>query len=221
MAEVHELILQVLSEAGIQMDESQKKAVIDAAADVPLAIGDRILQPGQIAVDESWHKSRGEDLKKWKERAREAEAGLKQIQDDLNSGTSTEKRIIEDLKKKIDRLEPQNKMLMDAARDRWKAALEAIPDRLKGKFKIPGEDEDGLSDEDLLRNLSKYDEYADLGLFSQGNEDPPEDPIPDDPPPIAPVNTKGKGRLDKDLSHLSIDQRMAAGYKPMPHESKP
>lgn len=212
-----DLILKALEEAGLKLEAGQRTAVADELKDIPLVESTSALKDGQVAVDESFYNSQRADLKKWKEKARTLEGELEEIKDATQSGESVLKRTVALQKQRIEELEPRYQALIKAQRDRWTREGEKIPEKLRAKFKYgdpKAKDGNGdLSDEELLANLARLDEYTELGLMGEA---------PKETPSLTPGRT-GPGAPPagkEDWDKKSPKDRIAMGYKTTEAEKK-
>lgn len=205
-----ELILKAIEDAGVTLEAAQRKAVADELKDTPLVESASALKEGQVAVEEGFYNSQREDLKKWKTEARKLKAELDETKEATSSGESIHKKRYEQAKQRIDELEPRYANLMKTQRERWEREAKNIPEKLKGKFKFADpkakNGEGDLSDDDILANLSRAGEYAELGVMGE-------------PPKESPNVTTGKtgGGTQQagkeDWTKLSPKDRIAMGYK--------
>lgn len=217
MGKVDQVIFRALEEAGVKLDATQKQAVADELKDIPLVESTSALKEGQVAVDEAFYNSQREDLKKWKTKARALESELAEIKDATESGQSVLKRTVAVQKQRIEELEPRYQALIKAQHDRWDREKEKIPEKLRGKFKFADpKAKDGageLTDEELLGNLGRLDEYAELGLMGE---------TPKETPSVTPGRT-GPGAPPagkEDWEKKSPKERIAMGYTKTEAEKK-
>jgi len=217
MGKVQDLIFRALEDAGVKLEATQKKAVADELKDIPLVDSASALKEGQVAVEEGFYNSQREDLGKWKTKARKLEAELEEIKEATQSGESILKTQFVKVKQRIEELEPRYTNLMKTQRARWESESKRIPEKLKGKFKFADEKakngEGELSDDDILANLSRVTEYAELGVMGE----PPKDT------PNLMTGKTGGGTPppgNEDWRTKSAKEQIAMGYKKTEAETK-
>lgn len=212
------MILQALKDnAGIDIPAESQQAAETALEGLPLSTSDKVLQEGQIAVFKQAWDSRGEDLHKFKEKARELADELGNLKDTIKAGDSTSAKLIDDLKTRIKQLEPLNEKLLAAAASRWENLAGTIPEAQKKAFAFAKEAEEGkdpepLTPDQVVANLDKYDELS--GLKVPGFGEAITDGKSTKPAVGAAKTTQGKEKgKDPDWKGKPAAEKIATGYE--------
>jgi hypothetical protein len=181
-------ILAILKNAGHDLGDDRDK-VTEALEDLELS-PEEFLGSDQIILTKAEHiepqRELREDLNKYKKRMKDAEAEAKELRDAMDSGDSDNVRKAKQYKTKLDELEPLVDRLLTAEKTRWEASAKSVPEEIRDKFKWPEKNAE-LSDQDLLHNVAKFEEYVSIGAIDptktvNGDVDKP----PDEGPPSAP-----------------------------------
>lgn len=178
-----------------------------------IAASDDVVPGGHVAVKISEFDKIKRDMMDWKNKFRESEKSIADMQSDLdaaNAGDDKYKRSFDKLKTEHDRIKPLAKRLMDQQREQWNAISAKIPDTMKERFKYPNDDAE-LGDDDILTNMEKVNEYTTIGALNIESET--ETPFPGSPRTTQSGNQPLKGGRPN-LADMSVDQKLESGFRP-------
>ena len=206
MADFNE-VLNFLKAQGVEVSAEAGAAAKKQFSGQVLVPSDRVLSDGMIAIAKDFNDSKSEDLKTFKERARKAEAERDELKQVLDSGENTSKKKVEKLLAENERLKALADAHLSEKKQLWKDMAEKIPEPMKKFFKFAEKDKE-LSDEEILVNVSKLKEYADIGAIKVDGETQPTPNGAKSPP------GGGKQRTDdKAWRNLPANDKLKYGYK--------
>jgi predicted nuclease with TOPRIM domain len=205
-------VLDFLVKQGIEIPADVTKLVTGKFEAYVLVDADSTVKDGQIAVNEASHIEKMEDLKSYKASSKKFEGLYNDVKSALDSGDSHNAKLLEKYKQSNERLKSIADEFIKDAKTRWEDADKIIPKDLKKRFKYPEEDEE-LTEEDLLNNLEKLAEYKEVNPQAFGIKvDAKGKPILTIPVVRKDGKTTTQGD-DESWRKLPITERIALGYK--------
>lgn len=199
-------VVDFLKKQGVEVSAEAAAAAGDKFDGQLLVPADQTVSEGQIAVSEKAWEERGEDLVKWKNRAKKAEGERDELKEASDAGDSHNKKLAEKYKAELESVKPLAERFLKTIKSRWEQAAEKIPDNLKKYYTWPQEGEE-LSDEQIAANVEKLGEHVDLGAVSLKGEKKQEMGSPKSSPTGKPAEKGGD-----DLSGKPPSEKMLAGY---------
>ena len=186
-----------LKKAGVEIKDDVAEAISETLGSSSLkAAGLVELGSGDIVVKESNYNALSEDLRKEKEKRREATTERDRLKDTLDAGDSDNKKRADKLQERNNVLEPRAEKLMKRARGDWESRAKGLPEakadakpeekarveKIRSRFAFAEKDKE-LTDDQVLENLAKHDELVELGVFeakapTNGKENPAAPPAP-------------------------------------------
>lgn len=188
-----ELVAKALKKANVELKDDAKEALSDALGSEALKEAGFIeLGSSQRVVEESEYNEVHADLRKEKAKRREIETDRDRLKSALDTGDSENKKLADRYKADLDATKPRAERLMARARADWESRAKLLPTekadakddekaritKIRGRFTFAEKDKP-LGDDQLLENLAKYDELAELGVFAapkpngNGHDQPP------------------------------------------------
>lgn len=214
-------ILKIIAKIeGVEIPEEARSRVEAELGDVELSADDVIGPDQKIVKVDDWREVHA-DLKSWKEKARGFESERDDLRSAMDAGDSDNARKVEAYKNKLDKMEPVLNRLLERERSRWESIKDKIPENLRAKFAFPEKDEE-LSNDELIENLAKVDEYREISTefktavdaAENPEEDPKEKGAPDVPRP-SPTNRPPRGSTpDVNTADLNKGVEDGYGYQP-------
>ena len=205
------MILAALKRAGISSEDLDK--VQNEIDDLDLD-AEEFLGSDKIILSKEDHREIKDDLTKLRQRAKDAEAAHKDLQDAVDAGDSDNARKATTYKKTLDEQKPIMEKLLAAQTAAWDAQAGTIPEKIKGEFRVPEEGKE-LTVDDLVHNSGKLEEYTRIGVLGEGPE-PDVDPAPG--PPNAPRVQPKPGPAPKfttdQLDAMNTSAMVESGYAP-------
>ena len=203
------LILAAMKRSGITAEDLDK--VTTEIDDLDLD-AEEFLGPDDIIIAKKDHREIKDDLTKLRQRAKDAEAAHKELQDAVDAGDSDNARKATAYKKTLDEQKPIFDKLLEAQKTIWNAQADEIPDHIKKEFRFPEKDQE-LDVDDLLYNTSKLDEYTRIGIIGE-TPDPDPDPVVPGPPSAPRVKTKPGATTftQAQLDGMNTSAMVEAGY---------
>jgi len=201
-------VLASLKKQGVEISaeaEAAAKKEFDGQLLVP---SDKVLTDGQIAISKEFNDSKTDDLKALKEKARKLETERDELKQVLESGTDTNKKKLEKLLTENERLKDLASAHLSEKKETWKQAAEKIPETMKRFFKFPAKEGEELTDEEVLANVGKLQEYTDIGAIKLDGSPAPS--------PSAPRSGPGGGERPLDTAawqKLPPTEKIAYGYE--------
>lgn len=175
-------MMKALKDAGVEIKDEVKDAVSEIlGSDALKAAGFTELGSGDVVVQESKYNELSADLRKEKDKRRDAESRRDELQRTLDAGDSDNKKRAEKLDERNRVLEPLTEKLMKRARADW----EKKSSRLPGEPKADAKDEEKakvgnirkefafaekdkeLTDDQVLANLDMFDRLDGVGVFGE------------------------------------------------------
>ena len=199
-------VLDLLKKQGVDIGAEAAAAVHEKFDGQLLVPADKLIGEGQIAVSETAWKDRGEDLTKWKNRAKKAEDNYSELKEATDAGDSVNKKLADERKVELDRLKPLVEKFTKGIKKRWEEAAEKIPENLH-KYYTFAEEGKELTDEQVSANVEKLTEHLDLKAFElEGGNNQQRS--------TARTSTTGKtsNRGAEDTDDKSTDQKILDGY---------
>jgi hypothetical protein len=214
------LLLGILKDAGVEIsDEIAKKVAKDVDEQIKLELAESTPGEGQLIVEEEEWQKRGKDLAKLRKRTHDAEERVKELEGSLEAGESHLKKENKILRDKLEKIEPLQKTLLEAKRKEWDGLAKKIPEELQKKLHWPDKEDQQISDEQVLENLSNLNDWRDLkvpgvpGVEASGDGDGDDgDGGPTGLPKSSPTGKHQKG-TPGNLSEMNPSQLMEAGYE--------
>jgi len=200
-------VLASLKKQGVEISAEAEAAAKKEFDGQVLVTSDKVLADGMIAIAKEFNDSKTDDLRSLKEKARKLEAERDELKQVLESGTDTSKKKLEKLLAENERLKGLASAHLSEKKETWKQAAEKIPDTMKRFFKFPAKEGDELTDEEVLANVGKLREYADIGAIKLDGSPAP--------PPSAPRSGPGGGDKLPDTAawqKLTPTEKIAFGY---------
>ena len=203
-------ILDFLTKEGIEIPKDVAKLATGKFEAYVLVDVDSTIKEGQIAVNEASHKGKMDDLQTYKASSKKFETLYNDVKDALDSGDSHNAKLLDKYKESNERLTKIAGKFMEDAKTRWIDADKIIPEDMKKRFKYPEKDGE-LTDEELFKNLDKFDEYKEINPAAFGvKTDKDGKPLT-----IPVINKSGKPTDqgdDESWRKLSPLDRLAMGY---------
>lgn len=222
-AEWIKMILQALGTSKVELDSTQKAALESELEELPLAHSENVLKDGQVAVDETFYNSQRTGLKDFKKKFRDEKQAHNDLKEAIDSGDSTQTKLVINLKDQIKVLKPRAERLMAQARKKWESLADDVPEKAASLFAAVDKDADEgteLTDDQVIDNLDKYEELTGAGLFptggdgGEGTEGTEGKPAGKPAADAAKIAAGQSGKKDS-LFNKPVVERMAGGYDKM------
>jgi hypothetical protein len=174
-----ELVTKALKKGGVELKDEAKSALEDAlGSDSLKEAGLTELGSGQRVVEESEYNEVHADVRKLRQRAQSAEQERDRLKTNLDTGDSENKKLADRYKTRVDELEPLAAKFTKWARVEWESRAKLLPAekadakddekarvaKIRGRFVFPEKDK-ALTESQVLENLDKFAELAELGVF--------------------------------------------------------
>jgi hypothetical protein len=193
-----EQVTAALKKAKVELNDEAKDALSEAlGSDSLTAAGLVELGSGKKLVEESEYNDLHADLRKTRKRAQDAEGDRDRLKSALDTGDSENKKLAVRYKADLDTIQPRAEKLLKRAREDWTSRAKNLPEakadakddekarveKIRSRFVFAEKDKE-LADDQVLDNLTKYDELSELGVFQVtkpggnggGHQDPPPAP---------------------------------------------
>jgi hypothetical protein len=147
-------------------DQQLAKLASELGGVQPTAVGLIEADSGKKVVDEEAYNQLHADLRKLRKRAQEAEQARDELQSQLGDTDQTHRGLADKLKA----TEALTGKLLKQARERWDGLAKVLPDKpeLRAKFALVDPNDEKakpLTDQQVLDNLDRFAEYAELGVL--------------------------------------------------------
>ena len=181
--ELTKLIMAALSSVdGFAATDHVREQIADALGGVqPDAAGYIESGSGNRLVRETDYNELHADLRKLRKRAQDAERERDELRSDAETGHNRFKSKLEAATAELEAMRPRWDALMARTRADWTERVKQLPEdkpELRAKFTLVEGDTKELTDEQVLENLARWDEYSALGILA-----PASPPAPGAPPP--------------------------------------
>lgn len=205
-----DIILRILKNAGVELkDDIAETVKEELEKESSIVLADSVI--GQKEYDELEEKNKElrTDLFTLRKKKNEAQEEADRLKKLVDTGESDLKRENQLLKTKLEKLEPLSQGLLEDVRKNFEAVSGNIPEdeKIRAKFKWPEKEGDKLSDDDVLSNWRRYQEFRELGVpgfDGKAKETPTPPGAPRTPPgkpgPEGAENLEGKSSSDLLLS---------------------
>lgn len=219
-------ILALVKKAGISIESDELDKLTTELEDNLELSAEEFLGTDQVILSTDDHRELKDDLTKLRTRMKTAEQEAKDLREAMDSGDSDNVRKAAQYKKKLDELEPVLEKLLTTQKDLWATAETRIPNEVKDQFKFAEKDKAGavtkeLTTDELIHNITKFEEYTTIGVIKGEGEPAPKPGDPPKPPTTPKVGGKqGEQPLTKDqMGEMKPAALVAAGYKERPAPS--
>lgn len=206
-------ILAALKKAGLDLGDD-RDAVTEALEDIELS-AEEFLERDQMIIAKDERRKLQDDIREATTKAKEAEKVATELREMVDTGDSDNARKAETYKKKLDAIEPMVEKFIEKTAKSWEAAQAKIPENLRAEFLAPEKDKK-LSNDDMLANADKFDDFVRLGLIDPAAEPDPDPGEPKTPtaPRIAGKQTPAGKLTKQELEEMPSRAKIEAGYKP-------
>lgn len=208
-----EQVLAFLKKQNIEIKPEIEASISKEFEDRVLAPPERVLAEGEVAIKAEWRNEKVRDIAALKEKLKSAERERDELAGILEAGDG-------DAKGKLEKIVIENKRLKNLAdahlsekKELWKQTAEKIPEPMKRFFAFAGDGKE-LTDEEILANVSKLKEYADIGAIKLDGE--PSSPSASRVPPGGGERLPDRAAWEK----LPPTEKIARGYKEAEKASK-
>jgi hypothetical protein len=224
-----ELVTKALKKASVELKDDAKEIISDALGSDALKEAGLIeLGSTQRVVETTDYNELHADARKLRTRAQEAETERDRLKTALASGDSENKQLAARYKADLDKYQPLAERTIKRARVDWASKSAQLPAEkadakddekkrvtsIRSRFVFAEKDKE-LDENQLLSNLEKFDELADLGVFAASTTTTK---VKADVVPVPRGNTNGdddKKFADKDEAwtdwYEKSDPKAAAG----------
>jgi ElaB/YqjD/DUF883 family membrane-anchored ribosome-binding protein len=210
-------MLRKLLKGKVEGDDLEK--VEEALEDIEFPDPGSALGEDEVAIPRTELRGLKDDLKGLRAKKNELQDQVQDLEDAQESGEKLSAKKAKNLQLELDTLRPTMDKLLKRERTRWDAAKDKLEDKVKGKFAIPEKPED-LTDDQLLENTARLDEYVELGLVDLAVVPAPEDKtLPPTTPRIG-AGPAGKKPTAAELDAMTPRQKIEAGYTNLTIEEK-
>jgi len=223
-------IIAILKDHDVEIDKKHLDDIQEEISDqITAAFDDQAVGDDEMIIKNDKYQGIKDDLTKVRKRMHTAEERVEELEAADAAGQSSLKTENKKLIEKIERLEPLQGKLLKRERARFEKIAPGVSEAIQKKLHWNAPEGDDPTDEDVvkalgkltddqvLENLARISEWADLGVEGVGIEAPGKDDDGDKEPP--PNLSKSGGKFQKGQGSLdgkSDSALLEEGYKAGP-----